>query len=66
LGELGRAPSATALTGRPEKAQKILARLQQLDPALRVSNLRDTMGPYRRPEDLARYEEGLRRAGLPE
>ena len=24
------------------------------------------VGPYRRAEDLSRYEEGLRRAGLPE
>jgi hypothetical protein len=24
------------------------------------------MFPFRRPKDLARYEEGLRKAGLPE
>jgi hypothetical protein len=24
------------------------------------------LGPYRRAEDVARYEEGLRQAGLPE
>jgi hypothetical protein len=52
--------------GRLEQARKMLARLRQLDPALRVSNLSDRPGPYRRPEDVARYEEGLRRAGLPE
>src|SRR5262249_49179243 len=34
--------------------------------ALGASNLRDVLGPYRRPEDLARYAEGLRKAGLPE
>ncbi len=60
------AVASNALAGRLEQAQKALARLRQLDPALRVSNLRDTMGPYRRPEDVARSEEGLRRAGLPE
>jgi len=49
-----------------EQAWKPPARVRQLDPALRVSNLRDRMGPYRRPEDVARYEEGLRKAGLPE
>ena len=60
------AAASSALAGRLEQAQKMLARLRQLDPALRVSNLRDTLGPYRRPEDVARLEEGLRRAGLPE
>ncbi len=60
------ATASHALAGRLEQAQKLLARLRQVDPALRVSNLRDRLGPYRRPEDLARYEEGLRRAGLPE
>jgi hypothetical protein len=29
-------------------------------------NLKDVLGPYRRAEDLSRYEEGLRQAGLPE
>jgi adenylate cyclase len=58
--------ASNALAGRPEKAQKMMTRLRQLDPALRVSNLGDVLGPCRRPEDLARYEEGLRKAGLPE
>jgi TolB-like protein len=58
--------ASNALAGRAEEANKAVARLRQLDPALRVSNLRDALGPYRRPEDLARYEEGLRKAGLPE
>jgi adenylate cyclase len=60
------AAGSHALAGRLEQAQKALARLRQLDPALRVSNLREMIGPYRRPEDVARYEEGLRKAGLPE
>ena len=60
------AAASNALAGRIEQAQKALARLRQLDPALRVSNLKDRIGPYRRPEDLARQEEGLRKAGLPE
>jgi len=60
------AAASNALAGRLEQAQKALARLRQVEPALRVSNLRDTLGPYRRPEDIARYEEGLRKAGLPE
>jgi hypothetical protein len=32
---------------------------------LRVSNLSDVM-PFRRPEDLAKYAEALRMAGLPD
>jgi adenylate cyclase len=59
------AAASDALGGRLEQAQKALTRLRQLDPALRVSNLRDRLGPYR-PEDVANLEEGLRRAGLPE
>ena len=60
------AAASNAMAGRPEQAHKAMARLRQLNPALRVSNLKDVLGPYRRAEDLSRYEEGLRRAGLPE
>ena len=45
---------------------KAVARLRQLNPTLRVSTLKDVLGPYRRAEDLSRYKEGLRQAGLPE
>jgi adenylate cyclase len=58
--------ASNAMTGRLEQAQKAVARLLLWNPALRVSNLRDVLGPYRRAEDLSRYEEGLRKAGLPE
>jgi hypothetical protein len=54
------------MAGRLKQAQKAVARLRQLNPSVRVSNLKSVLGPYRRAEDLARYEEGLRRAGLPE
>jgi TolB-like protein/class 3 adenylate cyclase len=57
--------ASNALAGRLEAAQIAVALLRQVDPALRISNLKD-VAPLRRPEDLARYEEGLRRAGLPE
>lgn len=60
------AAASNAMAGRLEQAHKAVARLRQLNPALRVSNLKDSVGPYRRADDLARYEEGLRRAGLPE
>jgi hypothetical protein len=55
-----------AMAGRPEQAHKALVWLRQLNPTLRVSNLKDVLGPYRRAEDVSRYEEGLRKAGLPE
>jgi adenylate cyclase len=58
--------ASNAMAGRPEQAKKAVARLRQLNPSLRVSTLKNVLGPYRRAEDLARYEEGLRQAGLPE
>ena len=60
------AAASNAMAGRPEQAHKAMARLRQLNPALCVSTLKDVLPPYRRAEDLSRYEEGLRRAGLPE
>jgi tetratricopeptide (TPR) repeat protein len=60
------AAASNAMAGRPEQAHKAMARLRQLNPALRVSTLKDVLGPYRRAEDLSRLEEGLRQAGLPE
>jgi len=66
LSVLRVAAASNALAGRLEKAQKLMARVRQLDAALRISNLADVMMPLRRPEDLARYEQGLRKAGLPE
>ena len=60
------AAASNAMAGRPEQAHKAAARLRQLDPALRVSNLKDVLGPYRRAEDPSRYEEGIRQAGVPE
>jgi tetratricopeptide (TPR) repeat protein len=60
------AAASNAMAGRPEQAHKAMDRLRQLNPAPRVSSLKDLLGPYRRAEDLARVEEGLRQAGLPE
>ena len=60
------AAASNAMAGRPEQAHNAVARLRQLYPELRVSTLKDVLGPYRHAEDLSRYEEGLRQAGLPE
>jgi tetratricopeptide (TPR) repeat protein len=54
-----------ALIGRLEQAHHAVARLRQNDPALRVSTIKG-MIPFHQPEHLARYEDGLRKAGLPE
>ena len=59
------AAASNAMAGRPEQAHKAMTRLRQLHPALRVSALKDLVGRWR-AEDLFRYEEGLRLAGLPE
>jgi len=58
--------ASNALAGRPEAAERAVARLRQLQPSLSLANLHHSQGPYRRPEDSARYAEGLRQAGLPE
>ncbi|AOE85227.1 winged helix-turn-helix domain-containing tetratricopeptide repeat protein [Pseudomonas sp. TCU-HL1] len=54
-----------ALSGRMDKAKQAMQHLHELDPSLRVSNLKDWL-PIQRPEDLARLADGLRLAGLPE
>jgi TolB-like protein len=58
------AAASAALLGRPLDATKYLSLLRQLDPGLRLSNLADRI-PLRRPQDLERLAEGLRKAGLP-
>jgi TolB-like protein/Flp pilus assembly protein TadD len=56
---------SNAFAGHLGRAQKIVSRLRDLDPALRISNISE-LTPFPRPEDRERHEEGLRRAGLPE
>jgi TolB-like protein/class 3 adenylate cyclase len=58
--------ASCAMAGRWEQARTAVARLRQVNPTLRVSNLKDVLGPYRHAESFAQYQEGLRRAGLPE
>jgi TolB-like protein/class 3 adenylate cyclase/tetratricopeptide (TPR) repeat protein len=58
------AAASNALLHRQEQAQKAMARLRQLEPALRIATIAYAV-PVR-PSDLARMEEGLRKAGLPE
>jgi len=72
LGNLSSLLAATVLVaasqahmGREDEARQAMTRLRELDPNLRVSQLRDWL-PIYRDEDLALLAEGLRRAGLPE
>ena len=54
-----------ALAGDVEGARKIIPRLNQLIPDVRVSSLKVLLNPYR-PEDVEKVIEGLRKVGLPE
>jgi TolB-like protein/class 3 adenylate cyclase len=60
------AAASCALAGRDEEAKRVMARLLEIDPALRTSNLKNVLGHYRRPEYPAKYADALRKAGLPE
>jgi predicted Zn-dependent protease len=57
--------ASNALAGHMNQAQEAMTHLRELDPSLRLSNLTEVF-PLRRQEDLARFAEGLRKAGLPE
>jgi TolB-like protein len=56
--------ASRALAGRQADAERAAVRLRQVDPTFRICDLGDRT-PLRRPEDLARYAEALRKAGLP-
>jgi adenylate cyclase len=56
---------SAAHAGRVSDAQKAVTLILQIDPALRISNV-GTLIHFRRPEDAAKWVEGLRKAGLPE
>ena len=59
------AAAAEALAGHVEESRKYLKKLQELDPALRVTSL-DAIYKAYRPEYVERVKDGLRKAGLPE
>jgi tetratricopeptide (TPR) repeat protein len=57
--------ASSALAGKPDKARKAIERISHHHAGLRIANLSDRF-PLRRREDLARFAQGLRAAGLPE
>jgi TolB-like protein len=54
-----------ALAGRQGEAEKAMHHVRKLDPSLRLSNIKDWL-PFMRPDDLATFSDGLRKAGLPD
>jgi tetratricopeptide (TPR) repeat protein len=66
LATLRIAAVANAFAGHMEKARLAVSRALELDPGMRISTLEHRIGIFRRPEDHAKYIEGLRMAGLSE
>lgn len=54
-----------ALAGRSTEAHQAIDRLRRLQPSASISNLGDWL-PFLPPDDLPRFLDGLRKAGLPE
>ena len=65
LAAIGVTAASNALAGRMKEAHEAMLRLRRIDPALRIANLKDWL-PIQRPEDYAKWSDGLRKAGLPE
>jgi len=57
--------ASAALLGDLGRAREGIEKLTRMDPTMCISKLQNFF-PLRRPEDRARFSEGLRRAGLPE
>jgi hypothetical protein len=57
---------SSALAGQLEEARSAVARALELDPEMRISNLKNRLGAFGRPEDYVKYADALRQAGLPE
>jgi tetratricopeptide (TPR) repeat protein len=58
------AAATHALRGQLDEARELMARTRELDPALRISNLKELL-PLRRDEDFAKWADALQLAGLP-
>jgi TolB-like protein len=53
------------IAGRIEEGRKWIARMHEIDPTVRVSNLRRLL-PLRRQADMEKWSSSLRKVGLPE
>jgi hypothetical protein len=56
---------ARIFAGRFEEVRQAMTRPRELDPTLRPTNLTKYV-PISRPQDVAIFAEGLRKAGLPD
>jgi adenylate cyclase len=54
-----------AMAGRVEEARQAWAVARQIDPTQRISIVLKR-SPFRRPQDIQRYAEALRKGGMPE
>jgi tetratricopeptide (TPR) repeat protein len=59
------AAASAALAGKSAQAERAMARAREMNPTLRLSNLKELI-PFRRDEDFDKWSEGLQKAGLPE
>jgi tetratricopeptide (TPR) repeat protein len=60
------AAASNALAEKMESAQDAVARLKALNPTLRLGNFRSRSATQRLPEFYKKYEDAMRKAGLPE
>ncbi|MCW5569219.1 MAG: CadC-family transcriptional regulator, partial [Burkholderiales bacterium] len=57
--------ASQALSGQLEEARRTMARVRELDPTFHIVDV-EAVTPLRRHEDLAKYIDALRLAGLPD
>jgi hypothetical protein len=65
LSALRVAIAANALAGHLDRARQLLDRYRQLDPNARLATMREWWW-FRREDDVEKYLEGYRLAGMPE
>ena len=59
------AAASSAMAGRPEQAHKAVARLRRLNPTLRVSTLKDVLGPFGVPKTSRDTKKDCGEPGCP-
>jgi TolB-like protein len=66
LPTAGIAAACYASANRNEDARRAVANMIQFAPAIRISNFPVLRNAFRRQEEVIRYKDALRKAGLPE
>ena len=57
------AAASNAMAGRPEQAHKAMARLRQLNPALRISNLKNVLPLFGGPKTSRDWKKDCGKPG---